>query len=146
MMNSDNDRRHYNGDREPLFSRTIKAGKRVYYLDVKRDRYDEYYIAMTESKRVQEGTETERPVFEKHKIFLYREDIINFLAALTDAAQFVGDHRPLTVHERRPYYGAPQAAADFADAPSAPADACADPVMEDPIDKITLGDGFDIEF
>lgn len=86
-------------DNELLFSRTVKAGKRVYYIDVKQDRKDEFYISMTESKRIQEGTETEKPVFEKHKIFLYREDIINFLGALTDAAQFVGEHRPLTPHE-----------------------------------------------
>lgn len=105
MMNSDNES-NYNGggnDRELLFSRTIKAGKRVYYLDVKRDRRDEYYIAMTESRRVQDGTETERPVFEKHKIFLYREDILNFLAAFTEAAKYVGENRPLTAQTRRPY-------------------------------------------
>lgn len=78
-----------------LFSRVVKAGKRIYYIDVKRDRNDEYYISMTESKRVKEGTETERPQFEKHKLFLYREDILKFLNALTDAAQYVGDHRSL---------------------------------------------------
>ncbi len=82
-------------ENEILFSRVVKAGKRVYYLDVKSDRNDEYYISMTESKRIKDGNEGERPVFEKHKIFLYREDIIKFLSALTDAAQFVGDHRPL---------------------------------------------------
>lgn len=90
-------------DRDPLFSRSIKAGKRVYYLDVKRDRRGEYYVAMTESRRVQDGTETERPVFEKHKIFLYREDILSFLSAFAEAAKFVGENRPLTAHERRPY-------------------------------------------
>lgn len=78
-----------------LFSRVVKAGKRVYYIDVKRDRNDEFYLSMTESKRVREGSETERPAFEKHKIFLYREDILKFLTALTDAAQFVGENRSL---------------------------------------------------
>lgn len=92
-------------DRDPLFSRSIKAGKRVYYLDVKRDRRGEYYVAMTESRRVQDGTETERPVFEKHKIFLYREDILSFLSAFAEAAKFVGENRPLTAHERRSYNG-----------------------------------------
>lgn len=86
-------------DNEILFSRVVKAGKRVYYIDVKRDRRDEFYVSMTESKRVKEGTEAERPVFEKHKIFLYREDMLKFLAALTDAAQFVGEHRPLTGYD-----------------------------------------------
>lgn len=118
-----------------LFSRTVKAGKRVYYVDVKRDRNDEYYIAMTESKRVAEGSESERPVFEKHKIFLYREDIINFLTALTDAAQFVGERRSLDPHPRRDYD------ASVYDTPAAP-----DPGMAGESDKIDLGDDFNIEF
>ena len=140
MMNHDKDSWRRSSDRDPLFSRTVKAGKRVYYIDVKCDRRDEYYISMTESKRVQDGTETERPVFEKHKIFLYREDIINFLSALTDAAQFVGDHRSLDPHEYRSY-DAPDAAA-----PAAPHTPAAEPDVTDPIDKIDLGSDFDIEF
>lgn len=76
-------------DNEILFSRTVKAGKRVYYVDVKRDRRDEYYLSVTESKRVRDATETERPVFEKHKIFLYREDMGRFADALAEAMDYV---------------------------------------------------------
>lgn len=79
-----------------LFSRVVKAGKRVYYIDVKSDRRGEYYLAMTESKRVKDGTETERPVFEKHKIFLYREDMLKFFEAFGDAVHFVGERTSLT--------------------------------------------------
>lgn len=78
-----------------LFSRVVKAGKRVYYIDVKSDRRGEYYLAMTESKRVKDGTETERPVFEKHKIFLYREDMLKFFEAFGDAVHFVGERTSL---------------------------------------------------
>lgn len=78
-----------------LFSRVVKAGKRVYYIDVKSDRRGEYYLAMTESKRVKDGTETERPVFEKHKIFLYREDLLKFFEAFGDAVHFVGERTSL---------------------------------------------------
>ena len=77
-----------------LFSKSVKAGKRIYYIDVKRDRHDELYLSLTESKRVKEGTEELRPVFEKHKIFLYREDLEKFLEAFTDAAQFATDKQP----------------------------------------------------
>ena len=77
-----------------LFSKSVKAGKRIYYIDVKRDRHDELYLSLTESKRVKEGTEELRPVFEKHKIFLYREDLEKFLEAFTDAAQFAIDKQP----------------------------------------------------
>ena len=72
-------------DSDILFSRVVKAGKRVYYIDVKSDRRGEYYLAMTESKRVKDGSENERPVFEKHKIFLYREDMLKFFEAFGDA-------------------------------------------------------------
>lgn len=115
-------------DNEILFSRVVKAGKRVYYIDVKRDRRDEFYISMTESKRVKEGTEDERPVFEKHKIFLYREDMLKFLTALTDTAQFVGEHRPLTGH-------------------NVPVDDYSNEEREEVSSETTpLNSGFDIEF
>jgi hypothetical protein len=77
-----------------LFSKSVKAGKRIYYIDVKRDRHDELYLSLTESKRVKEGTEELRPVFEKHKIFLYREDLEKFLEAFSDAAQFAIEKQP----------------------------------------------------
>ena len=83
-------------DSDILFSRVVKAGKRVYYIDVKSDRRGEYYLAMTESKRVKDGTENERPGFEKHKIFLYREDMLKFFEAFGDAVHYVGEHTSLT--------------------------------------------------
>lgn len=73
-------------DKDILFSKMVKAGKRVYYIDVKRDRREEYYLAITESKRVSAGSETEKPVYEKHKIFLYREDLNKFFHAFREAA------------------------------------------------------------
>ena len=82
-------------DKDILFSRTIKAGKRVYYVDVKRDRRDALYLSITESKRVKEGSVDERPVFEKHKIFLYREDMEKFMVAITAAADFAIQNAPM---------------------------------------------------
>lgn len=73
-------------EKDILFSKMVKAGKRVYYIDVKRDRRDEYYLSITESKRLNAGSETEKPVFEKHKIFLYREDLNKFFHAFREAA------------------------------------------------------------
>lgn len=90
-------------DNEILFSRTVKAGKRIYYIDVKRDRRDEYYLSVTESKRVREATETERPVFEKHKIFLYREDMGKFAAALAEVMAYV-EHESGEPLYREPAY------------------------------------------
>lgn len=78
-------------DREIVFSRTIKAGKRIYYVDVKRNRKDELYLALTESKKIVNGIEMENPSvsFEKHKIFLYREDFDKFMEGINEAIGFI---------------------------------------------------------
>lgn len=93
----DDRQRHYkNGaDNEILFSKTVKAGKRIYYIDVKRDRKGEFYLSMTESKRLKDvNNNALHPTFEKHKIFLYREDLEKFMDALYDAAEFTKANAP----------------------------------------------------
>lgn len=97
-----------------LFSKSVKAGKRIYYIDVKRDRHDELYLSLTESKRVKEGTEELRPVFEKHKIFLYREDLEKFLEAFSDAVQFAIEKQPAQPRYSR-YEEAPVATEEVAE-------------------------------
>ena len=87
-------------DKEIVFSKSIKAGKRIYYLDVKKNRKDEMFLAITESKKVimGEGDDSQvsfekHKIFlyreEKHKIFLYREDFQKFMAGLTEAIDFI---------------------------------------------------------
>ena len=76
------------GDKEILYSKTIKAGKRIYYLDVKKNLKDDLFLAVTESKKVQPKNGTQVS-FEKHKIFLYREDFQKFMAGLTEAIDFI---------------------------------------------------------
>ena len=77
-------------DKEIVFSKSIKAGKRIYYLDVKKNRKDEMFLAITESKKVIMGEGDDSQVsFEKHKIFLYREDFQKFMAGLTEAIDFI---------------------------------------------------------
>lgn len=71
-----------------LYSKTVKAGKRVYYIDVKRDRKGDYYVSLTESKRVKDGDEMQKPTFEKHKIFLYQEDLDKFRQAFEEVVDF----------------------------------------------------------
>ena len=77
-------------DKEIVFSKSIKAGKRIYYLDVKKNRKDEMFLAITESKKVIMGEGDDSQVsFEKHKIFLYREDFQKFMAGLEEAVNFI---------------------------------------------------------
>jgi hypothetical protein len=71
-------------DKDLVYSESIKAGKRIYYFDVKQSRNGDRYIAITESKKINEGTmENPHFVFEKHKLFLYKEDYEKFVDALT---------------------------------------------------------------
>ena len=75
-------------DREIVFSKSVKAGKRVYYLDVKRDRKDDLFLSITESKR-KAVTEDGQFVLEKHKIFLYKEDFDKFEEALKEVLDYM---------------------------------------------------------
>ena len=84
------------GDKEIVFSKAIKAGKRIYYLDVKKNRKDEMFLAITESKKIVSGEGDDSQVsFEKHKIFLYKEDFEKFMGGLQHAIQFIADEQGL---------------------------------------------------
>jgi len=77
-------------DAEILFSKTIKAGQRIYYIDVKQNRRGEMYLSITESKKMLNGSpEMPQVSYEKHKIFLFREDFNKFEEALQQAFSFV---------------------------------------------------------
>ncbi|WP_418696456.1 PUR family DNA/RNA-binding protein [Bacteroides sp.] len=99
-------------DKEIVFSQSIKAGKRIYYLDVKKNRKDEMFLAITESKKVVMGEGDDSQVsFEKHKIFLYKEDFEKFMNGLQQAIGFI--------QEQQGCY-ARQAAEEGAESPEAP--------------------------
>lgn len=81
-------------EKEILFSKVIKAGKRIYYVDVKENRHGEMYLALTESKKVVSGSDDMPQVsFEKHKVFLYREDFEKFLSGLHEAVDFIEERQ-----------------------------------------------------
>ena len=93
--------RRFEGKTEPeiVYSRAVKAGKRIYYLDVKKARNEDLYLCITESKRKQTG-EAEPPQFEKHKVFLYKEDFTHFTEGLNDVISFVQNQLG-TIEERK---------------------------------------------
>jgi len=68
-------------DKEEIFSRKVRAGKRTYFFDVKATRSNDYYLTITESKR---KYKEDGFTYEKHKIFLYKEDFDKFGAALIE--------------------------------------------------------------
>lgn len=67
-----------NGKNE-IYSQRVRAGKRTYFFDVKSTRSNDYYLTITESKR---RYKEEGYYYEKHKIFLYKEDFNKFVEAL----------------------------------------------------------------
>jgi hypothetical protein len=78
-------------EKEFVFSKAVKAGKRIYYIDVKRTRNsDTLYLSLTESKKVVSGDENDPQFsFIKQKLLVYREDLDNFVDALNEVADFI---------------------------------------------------------
>lgn len=75
--------------KEEIFTKVVRAGKRTYFFDVKATRKDDYYLTITESKK-RLGKEG-KVFYEKHKIFLYKEDFEKFTEGLKDAVTFIGN-------------------------------------------------------
>jgi hypothetical protein len=75
-------------NRDVVFSKRIKAGKRVYFFDVKSTRGNDLYLTITESKR-RPGESDDRPIFEKHKLFVYREDFDKFSDGFHEALDYI---------------------------------------------------------
>ena len=82
-------------EKDIVYSQAIKAGKRIYYLDVKMNRKEELFLAITESKKVIMGEGEEAQInFEKHKIFLYKEDLEKFQKGLDQAISYIRQRQP----------------------------------------------------
>ena len=75
-------------EREDVFSKAVKAGKRTYFFDVKETKQGEKYLTITESKRKFNGDDGSF-TYEKHKIFLYKEDYAKFQNALNGVVNFI---------------------------------------------------------
>jgi len=76
---------------EEIYSKAVRAGKRTYFFDVKSTRNDEYYLTVTESKKRFE--EDGQFHFEKHKIFLYKEDFEKFIDGLQEVIKFINENQ-----------------------------------------------------
>lgn len=74
-------------DRDEIYSKSVRAGKRTYFFDVKATRNNDYYLTITESKKRFDDNGTQN--FEKHKIFLYKEDFDKFSEGLTEVITYI---------------------------------------------------------
>jgi hypothetical protein len=78
--------------REEVFSKAVRAGKRTYFFDVKATRKNEFYLTITESKKKNDSGGNQ--FFEKHKIFLYKEDFDKFIEGLAEIIEYIKEKQP----------------------------------------------------
>ena len=74
-------------EKEEIFSKVLRAGRRTYFFDVRSTKADDYYITITESKKFTEDDGSFH--FKKNKIFLYKEDFSSFKEILNEMTEFV---------------------------------------------------------
>jgi hypothetical protein len=89
------DERANKSSREDVFSKAVRAGKRTYFFDVKATRGNDLYITITESKK--RFSEDGSHFYEKHKLFLYKEDFEKFIEGLQQTIEEIDslkDHQP----------------------------------------------------
>ena len=77
---------------EEVYSKAVRAGRRTYFFDVKATRNDDYFLTITESRKKQ-GKDGSF-FFDKHKIYLYKEDFAKFAEGLDEVVAYVKEHKP----------------------------------------------------
>ncbi len=74
-------------NRDEIHSKSLRAGRRTYFFDVRSTRAEDYYLTITESKR--DFNDDGTPFYKKHKIYLYKEDFQNFKDHLNEMVDFI---------------------------------------------------------
>ncbi len=91
--------------KEEIFTKVVRAGKRTYFFDVKATRKEDYYLTITESKK-RLGKEG-KVFYEKHKVFLYKEDFEKFTEGLKDAVEFISNGKEAAIIPEQELYTKP---------------------------------------
>lgn len=80
---------------ESVFSKSLRAGRRTYFFDVRATKANDYFLTITESKKTTKNNGAF--FFKKHKIFLYKEDFSNFIEILNQVTSYITDRKGLEV-------------------------------------------------
>ena len=80
-----------NYEREEIFSKSVRAGRRTYFFDVRSTRAEDYYMTITESKKFTNDDGSAH--YKKHKIYLYKEDFDEFAASFKEVSDFIFDKK-----------------------------------------------------
>ena len=78
---------------EQILSKAVKAGRRTYFFDVRATRADDYFLTITESRKMP-APNGAGVVYDRHKIFLYKEDFAKFADALTEVVDYIRQAKP----------------------------------------------------
>jgi hypothetical protein len=84
-------------DQGDLYAKSVRAGKRTYFFDVKSTKGGDYYLTITESKK--RFADDGKFFFEKHKIFLYKEDFEKFMEGLNESIDYIKTNSPALENE-----------------------------------------------
>jgi len=91
--------RNNNKGKSEIFSKAVRAGKRTYFFDVKSTKDGNLYLTVTESKR-RLRHDGNGFFYEKHKVFLYKEDFIKFSDGLSEVVEYIRKNNPTPVVEQ----------------------------------------------
>jgi len=103
-------------DREEIFSKSVRAGKRTYFFDVKSTKGNDYYLTITESKK--RFGDDGKFFYEKHKLFLYKEDFEKFTDGLSEAINHIKSISPVfetTTEQEEPVLEGAKTGSRFSD-------------------------------
>jgi hypothetical protein len=101
MSGNHHSRKDRDREREEIFSRKVSAGRRTYFFDVRSTKFNDYFVAITESKK--RTGDDGQAYYEKHKIFIYRQDFDNIMEAFNECMDKVRD-----LHGNAPAAPAPE--------------------------------------
>lgn len=98
-------------EQQEIFSKAVRAGKRTYFFDVKSTRKNDYFLTITESKK--RFHKDGRFYFEKHKIFLYKEDFDKFSDGFSEVIQYIKTAKPEIIDDTSVKQEAEEIVEDF---------------------------------
>ncbi len=78
-------------DKEEIYSKVLRAGRRTYFFDVRSTKAGDYYLTITESKKF--TNEDGSFHYKKHKIYLYKEDFVEFRDILSEMTKYIIDEK-----------------------------------------------------
>lgn len=92
MLHHATSRREHEEYGEQILTKAVKAGRRTYFFDVRATRADDYFLTITESRKMiaPDGSN----IYDRHKIFLYKEDFSKFADALDEVVNFIRRSKP----------------------------------------------------